>query len=89
MSQAFAAGIPQIIMPLSFDQPDNAARIERLGAGLAIRPQDYRASKVAELLKKLLTEPSYLSRAHEFQQKLQGKNGLSRTCDLIEQMIKR
>lgn len=33
-SKAFAAGIPQLVIPLAHDQHDNAARIERLGAGL-------------------------------------------------------
>ena len=32
-SQAFAAGIPQVIRPLAFDQFDNAQRVERLGCG--------------------------------------------------------
>ena len=32
-SQAFAAGIPQVIRPLAFDQFDNAERVERLGCG--------------------------------------------------------
>lgn len=32
-SQAFAAGIPQLITPLGHDQFDNAARVERLGCG--------------------------------------------------------
>ncbi|MBL6725562.1 MAG: hypothetical protein ISQ09_10800 [Rubripirellula sp.] len=32
-SQAFAAGIPQVIRPLAFDQFDNAQRVERLKCG--------------------------------------------------------
>lgn len=36
-SQAFAAGTPQGIRPLAFDQFDNAARVERLGAGRRLR----------------------------------------------------
>jgi rhamnosyltransferase subunit B len=32
-SQAFAAGIPQLITPFAHDQFDNAARVERLGCG--------------------------------------------------------
>ena len=32
-SQGFAAGIPQVIRPLAFDQFDNAQRVERLGGG--------------------------------------------------------
>jgi len=36
-SKAFAAGIPQLVIPLAHDQHDNAARIERIGAGLESR----------------------------------------------------
>ena len=36
-SQAIAAGIPQVIRPLAFDQFDNAARVERLGVGSWLR----------------------------------------------------
>lgn len=32
-SQAFAAGIPQVVLPMAFDQFDNAERVERLGCG--------------------------------------------------------
>ena len=37
-SKAFAAGIPQLVIPLAHDQHDNAARIERLKAGLQAKP---------------------------------------------------
>jgi rhamnosyltransferase subunit B len=33
VASALAAGIPQLIAPFAYDQHDNAARIERLGAG--------------------------------------------------------
>jgi rhamnosyltransferase subunit B len=33
MSQAFAAGVPQVVVPMAHDQPDNGARMERLKAG--------------------------------------------------------
>ena len=37
-SKAIASGTPQLIIPLAHDQHDNAARIERLHAGLQSRP---------------------------------------------------
>jgi len=37
-SKAFAAGIPQMILPLAHDQHDNAARVARLRAGVEGRP---------------------------------------------------
>ncbi len=33
-SQAFEAGIPQLVLPFAHDQFDNAARVQRLGRGL-------------------------------------------------------
>jgi len=36
-SQALAAGIPQLIRPMAFDQFDNASRIEKLGCGRWLR----------------------------------------------------
>ncbi|MCB1226318.1 MAG: glycosyltransferase family 1 protein [Verrucomicrobiales bacterium] len=33
LSQALAAGVPQLVVPMAHDQPDNARRLERLGVG--------------------------------------------------------
>ncbi len=38
LAQALAAGIPQLIMPMSQDQPDNAERIQRFGLGDTLFP---------------------------------------------------
>jgi UDP:flavonoid glycosyltransferase YjiC (YdhE family) len=35
--KALAAGVPLVIAPLGRDQPDNAARVIRAGAGLRVR----------------------------------------------------
>lgn len=35
---AFAAGVPALCLPLGRDQPGNAARVEELGAGVALSP---------------------------------------------------
>ena len=32
-AQALAAGVPQLVVPLAHDQPDNAVRIRHLGVG--------------------------------------------------------
>jgi len=43
-SKAFAARIPQLVIPLAHDQHDNAARVERLQAGLEARPHCHDAA---------------------------------------------
>ena len=52
-SQALAAGIPQLIMPLAHDQPDNATRVRRLGAGTLLWPDEFTAENIARELDKL------------------------------------
>ncbi|GAB3251626.1 glycosyltransferase [Chitinimonas naiadis] len=38
LAQSLAAGVPQLITPFAHDQFDNAARLEKLGAGRSIAP---------------------------------------------------
>lgn len=54
-AQALAAGIPQLIMPLSHDQPDNAHRVQRLGAGERLYPAHFTRVNVANRLRHLTT----------------------------------
>lgn len=57
-SQAMRAGIPQLMMPFSMDQPDNAARITRLGAALTVKPSKALGPVFAEALKRLVHDPA-------------------------------
>jgi rhamnosyltransferase subunit B len=67
MSQAFAAGVPQLIMYMAHDQPDNADRVERLGAGIGLSVRLFTSDRVAKELRRLLTEPSYQEATKGFQ----------------------
>lgn len=54
MSQALAAGVPQLVMPMAHDQPDNAMRLKRLGCGTALTPRKFTAKNIARELEQLL-----------------------------------
>jgi rhamnosyltransferase subunit B len=54
-SQAFAAGIPQLITPFAHDQFDNAARVQRLGCGFQMDAHSS-GQAMRESLKKLLED---------------------------------
>ena len=57
MSQALAAGIPQLITPLAHDQPDNAWRIQQLGLGDYLLPSKLTAQTLGDSLQKVLSLP--------------------------------
>ena len=58
MSQALAAGVPQLVMPMAHDQPDNAHRLKQFGCGSALSPWRFTATRIARELQRLLGDES-------------------------------
>ncbi|MEA3153128.1 MAG: rhamnosyltransferase subunit [Betaproteobacteria bacterium] len=58
LAQALAAGKPQLIVPVGFDQPDNARRAVRLGVARSIPFQKLAAAMMARALRDLLASPA-------------------------------
>lgn len=86
-AQALRAGRPTLVMPYSHDQPDNAARVERLGTSRTIPREQYLASRVAKELRELLENPSYATKAAEIGRIIQAENGVGVACDAIEKQL--
>ena len=86
IAQALAAGIPQVIRPMTHDQPDNAARVQLLGTGVSISPKAYTVRTVAEKLNGLLSSVEVLARSKEYAQRMDPQQSLRETCDMIEDL---
>ncbi|MEM9507982.1 MAG: glycosyltransferase [Cyanobacteria bacterium P01_E01_bin.35] len=86
-TQALRAGCPTLIMPYSHDQPDNAARVKRLGTSRTITRKHYSARKVAQELNKLLTNPDYKTQATAVSKIIQAENGVQVACNAIEKQL--
>ena len=87
LSQTLAAGIPHVIMPMAHDQPDNAWRIEQMGIGGTVWPNQFRGPKLAAALDSLLSSPDVQQRCGEFAARLDGVNGIGQICDEIEELV--
>ncbi len=87
-SEGLRAGIPTLIVPFAFDQPDNAVHAERLGVSRTLARTKYRAARVAGELDILLTKADYKKRAHEVGHLLRQENGAVAACDLIEAVLR-
>jgi UDP:flavonoid glycosyltransferase YjiC (YdhE family) len=81
---ALAGGVPQLIMPMSHDQPDNAARVDRLGVARRLLPRRFTGPNVASVLKELLDSPDVKRRCAQLSRKCLEDRGIERACDLIE-----
>jgi UDP:flavonoid glycosyltransferase YjiC (YdhE family) len=86
LSQGFAAGIPQLVMPMSFDQPDNAARLKRLGSGSSVERKRFRAARVANALSQLLESPTVAARCRDLAERIRHDRPIETACDAIEQL---
>jgi rhamnosyltransferase subunit B len=86
-AQALRAGVPTLIIPYSYDQPDNAARVERLGTSRTIDRNQYTASKVAQELRVLLENPEYATKAAEIGRIIQSEDGVRVACDAIVKKV--
>lgn len=86
-AQALRAGRPTLVVPYSHDQPDNAARVERLGTSRTVSRKQYSAVRVAKQLRKLLGNSDYAAKAAEIGRIIQVENGVGVACDVIEQQL--
>jgi UDP:flavonoid glycosyltransferase YjiC (YdhE family) len=86
---AMSAGRPALVMPCTWDQPDNAARAARLGIARVIARQHYTPARVAAELQRLLDDPAYSARAAVVRHQLQFEDGVRSACDALEALLKR
>jgi rhamnosyltransferase subunit B len=88
-SQVLRAGVPHLFMPYSHDQPDNAARCERLGVAKIISRDRYNGKAAAAKLRALLADETYQARAAEAAKIVQSEHGTRTACDAIEEILKK
>jgi rhamnosyltransferase subunit B len=86
LAQALAAGVPQLTMPMGFDQPDNTNRLVRLGVARWVRPAQFTGQRVAAELDHLLTDPAVKSACGRYAALLANAAALDRTGDLLEEL---
>ncbi len=88
-AQGFAAGVPQLTMPMTFDQPDNVTRIQRLGVGSFLVPKKFTGDRVARELEKLLSDPEVATKCRIYRGKVDAATPIADACDAIESVIDR
>lgn len=86
--QVLRAGKPCIVVPFSHDQPDHAARLNRLGMSETVNRHGYRAEVVARALKRILDNSSYAQKAARIGEQVRAEDGVRTACEIIERVGK-
>lgn len=84
--EALRAGKPMLIVPHSFDQPDNARRVSRLGAGQFIYSAHFTEARLQKVLCQLLKNPIYTTLAQQAAEVISQEQGAEVASEHIEAM---
>ena len=85
LAEAFAAGVPQVVLPIAFDQKDNAIRVKRLGAGDWVRCARATGPRMAALLKGVMTD-EVKRRCQEIAGRFAGEQPLEAAATALEEL---
>ena len=80
-AKCIAAAVPQLIIPRSHDQPDNADRIARLGLGRPLAYRDLDTPRLGHALTQLIADQETAARCRQFSQRLCAHDPLPDLCD--------
>lgn len=87
--QVLRAGVPSLAVPLSHDQFDNAARLERAGVARWLSRKYFTARRVARELEALLGDEAVRQRAAAAARVVAGEDGVATAVAAIEEHLAR
>jgi zeaxanthin glucosyltransferase len=85
--ESLAQGVPQVAVPVTFDQPGVAARIAHNQTGVVTSSDKLTADHLSTLLDEVLSNSTYKDNAAKLQKAIAKANGLSVAADLIEESL--
>ena len=85
-AKCIVSGVPQLIIPRSHDQPDNASRIVKLGLGCKLSYRKIDSMELVTAVKHLLASETAVSLCKDFQARILAADTLSALCDWAEEI---
>jgi UDP:flavonoid glycosyltransferase YjiC (YdhE family) len=83
---ALAAGTPQVVLPLAWDQPDNAQRVQGLGVGIRLGSRQRTAGHLARALSRLMTA-EVRTRCRAVADRIGKADGLEVAAEWVEGLV--
>lgn len=82
-----AAGTPQIVMPMAYDQHDNAARLGALGVARSLPVRQFKGPALAATIDSLLNSRVVTARCQTIADRMRHNEPLVRSVRLIEEAL--
>jgi rhamnosyltransferase subunit B len=87
-AQGLRAGRPTMVVPYSHDQPDNAARVERLGVARVLLRSRYRKNAIVKTLRALIDDGDARVRAEAAGKAIRQEDAIATSRQCIEAVLK-
>jgi MGT family glycosyltransferase len=86
VTESLYFGKPMILLPLFWDQHDNAQRIHESGLGVRLDTYGHAPEELRNVVDRLLADDAVATRLGEISRELQAAPGTVKAADLIEQL---
>jgi MGT family glycosyltransferase len=80
-------GVPTIVLPLFWDQYDNAQRIDETGHGVRLQTYAHEPEELTGAIDRLLADTPLRERLSAASDRLQASPGTTKAADLIDQLV--
>jgi UDP:flavonoid glycosyltransferase YjiC (YdhE family) len=88
VTESWSFGKPMIVLPLFWDQYDNAQRVHELGLGVRLSTYSFADDELGEAIERLASDEALGKRLRGISGRLQADPGTERAADLIERLAR-
>jgi UDP:flavonoid glycosyltransferase YjiC (YdhE family) len=88
VGEAFTFGVPTIVLPLFWDQYDNAQRIDECGYGVRLSTYEFTDAELRSAIDRLTEDPALAARLSACSRRLQAAPGRIQAADQIERIAR-
>lgn len=90
LTEAISFGKPLIVLPIFYDQPTNAARVEDKGFGIRLETYSFNDQELVTAIDRIFGDTEMRARVEAAGKRIQAtKGGKERAAEVIEQLVKK
>ena len=86
-SEVLRSGRPSLVVPFAHDQPDNAARLQRLGTARVLSRRALNVKRLKHELESLLGNPGYANAAEVLGEQVRSEDGAQTAANAIGEFL--
>jgi UDP:flavonoid glycosyltransferase YjiC (YdhE family) len=87
LSAAIAAGVPQLVLAMGADRPDNAIRLKQLGVADYLLPPGWQPARAAQKLQQLMRSEAVAQRCRTLAVQMAAADGAASACEIVERVL--